>query len=50
MRPNPQLTADLVLFNEEIVDGKLHFLCSLYFKDTWSFCVKFLEHLSFETL
>ena len=28
MRPNPQETADLVTFNEEILSGKLHFLCS----------------------
>ena len=28
MWPNPQETADLVTFTEEIVDGKLHFLCS----------------------
>ena len=28
MGPNPQETADLVLFTEEILNGKLHFLCS----------------------
>ena len=28
MRPNPQLPADLVTFTEEILKGKLHFLCS----------------------
>ena len=28
MWPNPQETADLVTFTEEILDGKLHFLCS----------------------
>ena len=27
MRPNPQETADLVTFTEEIHNGKLHFLC-----------------------
>ena len=27
MRPNPQETADLVTFTEEILNGKLHFLC-----------------------
>ena len=27
MRPNPQFTADLVTFTEEILNGKLHFLC-----------------------
>ena len=28
MQPNPQETADLVTFTEEILNGKLHFLCS----------------------
>ena len=28
MMPNTQETADLVIFNEEIFNGKLHFLCS----------------------
>ena len=28
MWPNPQLPADLVTFIEEILNGKLHFLCS----------------------
>ena len=28
MRPNPQFSADLVIFTEEIINGKLHFLCS----------------------
>ena len=28
MWPNPQETADLVTFAEEILNGKLHFLCS----------------------
>ena len=28
MSPNPQETADLVTFTEEILNGKLHFLCS----------------------
>ena len=30
MRPNPKETADLVTFTEEILNGKLHFLCSGY--------------------
>ena len=30
MRPNPQKTADLVTFTEEILNGKLYFLCSVY--------------------
>ena len=29
MCPNPQGTADLVTFTEEILNGKLHFLCSV---------------------
>ena len=28
MSPNSEFPADLVLFTEEILDGKLHFLCS----------------------
>ena len=28
MKLNPQETADLVTFTEEILNGKLHFLCS----------------------
>ena len=28
MRPNTQETADLVTFSEEILNEKLHFLCS----------------------
>ena len=31
MWPNPQ--SDLVSFTEEIVNGKLHFLCSIRHKD-----------------
>ena len=29
MWPNPQETAELVTFTEEICDGKFHFLCSV---------------------
>ena len=29
MSANPQDTADLVTFTEEILNGKLHFLCSV---------------------
>ena len=32
MRPNPQDTADLVTFTEEIVNGKLRFLCMVPIK------------------
>ena len=28
MRSNSKFTADLVTFTEEILNGKLHFLCS----------------------
>ena len=28
MWPNPHKTVDLVTFTEEILNGKLHFLCS----------------------
>ena len=28
MRPNPQFSMDLATFTEEILNGKLHFLCS----------------------
>ena len=31
MWPNPQETADLVTFTEEIVYGKLHFFCAVSF-------------------
>ena len=31
MRPDPQETADLVTFTEEILNGKLHFFCSRRF-------------------
>ena len=33
MWPNPQETADLVIFTEEILNGKLHFLCSELFQE-----------------
>ena len=29
MRANPQETGDLVTFTEEMLNGKLHFLCSV---------------------
>ena len=29
MSPNPQETEDLVTFTEEILNGKLYFLCSV---------------------
>ena len=30
MCPNPQFPSNLVTFTEEILNGKLHFLCSVY--------------------
>ena len=30
MWPDPQETADLVIFTEESLKGKLHFLCSVW--------------------
>ena len=32
MRPDPQFPADLVTFSEEVLNGKLHFLCSDLFR------------------
>ena len=34
MLPNPQETADLVIFTDKLLNGKLHFLCSVngYFR------------------
>ena len=34
MWPNPQETADLITFTEEILHGKLHFLCSETLRET----------------
>ena len=34
MRPNPQETADLVTFTEEVLNEKLHFLCSVRWSQT----------------
>ena len=35
MWPNPQKTADLVTFTEEIFNEKLHFLCSGSVTNIW---------------
>ena len=37
MWPNPQETADCVTFTEEILNGKLHFLCSVERDGNYSF-------------
>ena len=38
MGPNPQETADLVTFTEEILNGKLPFLCNEIVKFGMYFC------------
>ena len=43
MSPIPQFLAHLVRFTEEILNGKLHFLCGGVYKETASFL-----HSSFE--
>ena len=35
MWPNPQETTDLVTFTYEILNGKLHFLCSVLPSGAW---------------
>ena len=49
MWPNPQKTADLVKFTEEILNEKLHFLCSVYFtyEILYSSLLKFLLLIKF---
>ena len=39
MGPNPHFSADLVIFAEEIPNGKLHFLCSRLRIKTYSYLV-----------
>ena len=56
MWPNPQETADFVLFTEEIRNGKLHFLCTTfglwrhnadyYFKILKEWSQKHISHLN----
>ena len=43
MWPNPQETADLFTFTEEILNGKLYFLCSVleHGKILWKLCSLF---------
>ena len=43
MWPNPQETADLVTLTEEILNGKLHFLCSDWY---WKWNLMTIPHLS----
>ena len=35
MRPNPQFLADFVTITREILNGKIHFLCSGITSDGW---------------
>ena len=37
MWPNPQFSADMVSFNEEIFNGNLHFSCSAIIKKSLEF-------------
>ena len=39
MWPNPQETADLFIFSEEILNGKLYFVCSESFSLSFAFVV-----------
>ena len=51
MWPNRQIPVDLVTFTEEILNGKLHFLCSVdrenlhIFRKTWGVSKKISENL-----
>ena len=40
MSPNPQETADLITFTEEILNGKLHSFCAVFF----NVCLTNLRH------
>ena len=44
MRPNPQFPADLVTITKEILNGKLHFLCSVITLEGCLISVSFLTH------
>ena len=48
MGPNPQETADLVTFTEDILNGKLHFLCSEEVR-SWKHVVSLLVIIYTET-
>ena len=55
MRPNPQFPVDLVTFSEEMLNGKLHLLCSViqracllkwsFFTKIYSFIYLFIEKI-----
>ena len=40
MLANPQENADLFTFTEEIINGKLHFLCTYFQINAWSVILK----------
>ena len=46
MCPSPLETVDLVIFTEEILNGKLHFLCSANFKRQISKLKQFAKQLN----
>ena len=46
MWPNPQETEDLVLFTEEILNGKFLFLCSIYHNNNFDSSLNFNFALS----
>ena len=50
MRPNPQETADLVTFTEEIRNGKLQFLCSAKSETCFRSCQGSMTEFSCERL
>ena len=48
MWPNPQFPADYVIFTEEILNGKLHILCSDIWRLRWVRDFKFGINFSSE--
>ena len=49
MWPNSQETADLVTFTEEILNGKLHFLCSAMNEKVDWICAEIEKIKQFQT-
>ena len=53
MWPNPEETADLVTFTEEILNGMIHFLCSAFsliiLYSESSYCIQ-SDHVVFNVL
>ena len=50
MGPNPKETTDLVTFAKEIVNRKLHILCSIKISVYCALCNMFCTILLFETM